>query len=217
MNAFDANGNPIAPSARNSINIEIYGAPRGVIIPLNKTIRGGSKFSFLYSGKTFPNNISVNAWITDQGTNGAAIGQTQLLLQNPPCTFGRVNYSVPLTSTVPNELQINAAVGYLQASQVRHHLKTYTIDTGSLGTLVTASDLPASDGVHTLAIGPAGQGVKCYDSSNKAFFGNYYLAPMDIQVTSSGRTTTTVQTNPLVVLAVNKLCDVDRHKRNSFG
>ena len=207
MNAFDANGNPITPSARNPINVEVYGAPRGIIT--HKTITGGSKFSFLYSGKTFPNNISVNAWITDQGTNGAAIGQTQLLLQNPTCTFGRVNYSVPLTSTVPNELQINAAVGYLQASEARHHLETYTIDTGSLGTLVTASDLPTSRGVHTLAIGPAGQGVKCYDSSNKAFFGNYYLAPVDIQVTSSGRTTTTVQTNPLVVLAVNKLCDVD--------
>jgi len=208
MSAFDANGDPITPSVSNPINVKVYGAPRGSIIPLNNNIISGSRFSFLYSGKTFPNNISVNAWITDKGTGGAAIGQTQLLPQNPTCTFGRVNYSVPLSSTVPNALQINAAVGYLTMRAARQHLKTYTIDTGSLGTLVTASDLPTSDGVDTLAIGPAGEGVKCYDSSNKAFFGNYYLAPVGIQVASRWGTTT-VQTNPLVVLAVTKLCDVD--------
>jgi hypothetical protein len=137
-----------------------------------------------------------------------AIGQTQLLPQNPTCTFGTTNYSVPLTSRVPNALKIKGAIGYLNARSARGHLKTYTIDTGSLGTLVTARDLPTSDGIHALVIGPAGPGVKCYDSSNKAFFGNYYLAPVDIRVTGL-RGNATVQTTPLVVLAVNELCDVD--------
>jgi len=211
VNAFDAKGDPIIPSAGNPLNVAVYGAPSGVIAPKNTSITSGSTFAFSYNGEVFPNNISVNAWITDQTTGGAAIGQTQILPQNPTCTFGKVNYSVPLTSRVPKELQIKAAIGYLNASSTRGHLKTYTIDTGSLGTLVTASDLPASDGVHALVIGPAGQGVKCYDSSNKAFFGNYYLAPVDISVTRM-RFTSTIQTNPLVVLAVNKLCDVDNCK-----
>jgi hypothetical protein len=207
MNSFDINGNPITPSASNPINVAVYGAPSGVITPASATITSGSTFAFRYSGAAVPNNISVNAWIADQTTGGAAIGQTQLLPQNAACMFGSVEYSVPLISTVPNVLQIMGAVGYLDASSASGHLKTYTIDTGSLGTIVNASDLPTSDGVNGLAIGPAGQGVKCYDSSNNAYFGNYYIAPVDIQVVS-GSTTTTVQTNPLIVLAANQFCSV---------
>src|SRR5271155_5257201 len=83
----------------------------------------------------------------------------------------------------------------------------------SLGTIVNVSDLPTSDGGATaLVIGPAGQGVKCYGSSNNAFFGNYYLAPVDIQVTN-GNSTTTVQTNPIIILGVNKFCKVDNCTR----
>ena len=210
MSAFDINGNPITPSASNPIQVDVYGAPSGVIVPTSNPITSGSAATFTYNGAFFPNNISINAWIADPVTGGAAIGVTQVLMQTtPPCTLGRINYSVPLTSTVPNELQIEGAVGYTNPTSVKGHLQTYTIDTGSLGTIVNTSDLPESDGgANTLVIGPAGQGVKCYDSSNNAYFGNYYLAPVDIQVTS-GSSTTTVQTNPIIVLGVDKFCKVD--------
>jgi hypothetical protein len=211
MNAFDINKNPIIPSEQNPIHVEVYGAPRGVITPVTPIISSGSTFVFTYNGAVFPNNISVNAWITDQNTGGAAIGQTQILLANPTCSLGQLNYPVPLVSTLPKALQIMGAVGYLNPSSADGNLTTYTIDTGSLGTIVTAGDLPVSDGVNTLVIGPAGRGVKCYDSSNNAFFGNYYLAPVDIQV-SNGTSTTSVQTNPLVVLAVDNFCKVDSCK-----
>lgn len=209
LSAYDANGNPITPSVSNPIHVDVYGAPSGIITPTSTTVTSGSAVTFTYSGGFFPNNISINGWISDPGTGGAAIGVTQVLMQNtPPCTLGSVNYSVPLTSTVPNELQVQAAVGYTSSTGASGHLQTYTIDTGSLGTIVTASDLPPNDaGINALVIGPAGPGVKCYDSSDNAFYGNYYLAPVDIQITS-GSSTTTVQTNPIIVLGVNKFCKV---------
>ncbi len=215
MTAFDCNGNEITPSTSNPLHVNVYGAPSGVISPTTATITSDdSTFTFSYNGAAFPNNISVNAWITDQtigaATGQSAIGQTQILLDDPPSTFGSVNYSVPLISTLPNALQIKGAVGYLNASSANSNLETYTIDTGSLGTIV--SDLPSSsDGVNTLFIGPGSPGAKCYDSSNNAFFGNYYLAPVDIQVTDGG-STTSIQTNPLIVLVVNKYCKVDNCK-----
>ncbi len=212
MTAFDCNGNEITPSTSNPLHVNVYGAPTGVI---TDTITSGSTFTFSYNGAAFPNNISVNAWITDQTAGAAigqsAIGQTQILLDEPPSTFGSVNYSVPLISTLPNALKIKGAVGYLNASGANSNLKTYTIDTGSLGTIVTASDLPSSDGVNTLVIGPGSPGAKCYNSSNNAFFGNYYLAPVDIQVTDGG-STTSIKTNPLIVLAVNQFCKVENCK-----
>lgn len=211
MNAFDAGGNPIIPDAGNPIHVDVYGAPSGVITPVSATITSGSTFTFAYSGASFPNNISLNAWIGDRSTGGAAIGQTQILLRHPTCSFGGTSYAVPLVSTLPGALKIMGAVGYLDANSANPNLTTYTIDTGSLGTIVTAADLPKSDGINALVIGPAGPGAKCYNSSNNAFFGNYYLAPVDIQVTS-GKTTTAVQTNPLIVLAVDKFCKVDSCK-----
>ncbi len=215
MTAYDCKGDEITPSTSNPLHVNVYGAPSGVISRTTTTITSGSTFTFRYNGAAFPNNISVNAWISDRTTGAAsgqaAIGQTQILLDDPPSTFGSVNYSVPLISTLPNALKIMGAVGYLKASSANSNLKTYTIDTGSLGTIVTKSDLPSSDGVDTLAIGPASPGAKCYNSSNNAFFGNYYLAPVDIQVTD-GSSTTSIRTNPLMVLVVNKSCKVDSCK-----
>jgi hypothetical protein len=209
MTAVDSNGTPIAPSVSNPIDVTVYGAPAGSITPSHTLITSGSAATFTYDGTPFPNNIMIDAWIKDTGTGGAAIGQTLILQQNPTCALGTQNYSVPLTSTVPKELQLNAAVGYTNAASVSGHLQTYTIDTGSLGTIVNKSDVPANDGgVNTLVIGPAGPGSKCYDSSNNAYFGHFYLAPVSIQVTS-GSGTTTVQTDPIIVLVADQFCTVD--------
>ena len=187
-------------------------APSGLIkasYPVSNgvdTITSGSFFSFTYNGAAFPNKITVNAWINDPNGTYVAIGQTQLLPQTPTCASASVNYSVPLTSTLPNGLRKMASVGYLTPNAASGNLDTYTIDTGSLGTIITADDLPSR--VNTLVIGPGNPGVKCYDSSNNAYFGNYYLAPVDIQVKSGGGTTT-VQTNPLMVLGATKYCSVN--------
>ncbi|MGO9060238.1 MAG: hypothetical protein ACLQU2_23085 [Candidatus Binataceae bacterium] len=202
VNAFDSKGNPLTPSSSNPLHLDVYGAPTGLITPTSTTITSGNSVTFTYNGAFFPNNIAINGWIADP-SGGDAIGVTQVLQANqPPCVPGTTNYSVKLSSTLPNVLNIKAAVGYTTASPT---FTDYTIDTGSLGTIVTTGDLPT--GSSTSVIGPAGQGVKCYDSSNNAFFGNYYLAPVDIQVTN-GSTTSTVETNPIIVLGVNKLCKV---------
>jgi len=205
--AFDAKGNPLAPSKNNPLHLEVYGAPDGVITPVKAKITSGDSATFTYNGEFFPNNIVINGWIADP-KGGDAIGVTQVLQTNqPPCTLGARDFSVPLVSTLPDALTIKAAVGYTTASTAKGHLEKYTIDTGSLGVIVTAGDLPTNGAAGTMAIGPGGRGVKCYDSSNKAYFGDYYLSPVDIQVIS-GSSTTTVQTIPIVVLGANKYCKV---------
>ncbi len=205
--AFDAKGNPLAPTKGNPLHLEVYGAPDGVITPIKTKITSGDSATFIYNGEFFPNNIVINGWIADP-KGGDAIGVTQVLQANqPPCTSGTRDFSVPLVSTLPDALKIMATVGYTTAASAKGHLKKYTIDTGSLGVIVTTSDLPTNGAAGTMAIGPAGRGVKCYDSSNKAYFGDYYLSPVDIQVTS-GSSTTAVKTIPIIVLGANKYCKV---------
>ncbi|MHB8383395.1 MAG: hypothetical protein ACYDC3_13790, partial [Candidatus Binataceae bacterium] len=201
LNAFDSQGHPLTPSASNPINVSVYGSPSGAITPTSTTVTGGSNLMLAYDGGAVPNNVTINAWIKDSSISGYAIGQTQIATSG--CTVGGTSVSVPLSSTVPNEMQFNAAVGYTDPTLAGSNLHTFTLDTGSLGTIVTASDLPSNSEV----VGPAGQGTKCYDSSNNAYFGNYYLAPVDIQV-SSGSGTTVAITSPVVVLAANKFCPV---------
>ncbi len=92
----------------------------------------------------------VNAWINDPTNHGVALGQTQLLQQNPlRCHYQNNYYDVPLTQTLPDALQIQADVGYSTSSPLST-LKTFTIDTGSLGVIVPASELPQNADV----IGP---------------------------------------------------------------
>jgi hypothetical protein len=54
VNAFDAKGDPIIPSAGNPLNVAVYGAPSGVIAPKNTSITSGSTFAFSYNGEVFP-------------------------------------------------------------------------------------------------------------------------------------------------------------------
>ena len=194
MTMCNSLGQPIIPSTNNPIHVNVYGAPNGVISPTSTTASTGL-VTFTYSGQSFPNNILINAWISDSTNNGVALGQTQVLQQNPlPCSYAPVSYNVPLTQTLPNALQIKADIGY-SASSPTSTLADYTIDTGSLGILVPANELPQNANV----IGPGPVGVTFYDSSGNTFSGNYYLAPVRIQ-TSTG----TVMTQPIMVLAINK-------------
>ena len=196
MKAFDSKGDPLTPSPSNPIHVDVYGALSGVISPPSTTIPSGSSLTFTYSGAFFPNNISINAWMTDPGTGGAAIGVTQVLMQNTSsCVYGTTSYQVPLTQTLPDALQVMADVGY-SLSSAPAALTTYTIDTGSLGALVPSSELPHDSNV----IGPAGPGVKVYNSSGNTYSGNYYLARVSVQILGG----TVVQTIPIVVLGIDK-------------
>jgi len=100
-----------------------------------------------------------------------------------------------LTQTLPDALQVMADVGY-SLSSAPAALTTYTIDTGSLGALVPSSKLPHDSNV----IGPAGPGVKVYNSSGNTYSGNYYLARVSVQIQGG----TVVQTIPIVVLGIDK-------------
>ena len=194
MTMCDSTGSPLIPSESNPIHVDVYGAPNGLISPTSTTTSTGS-VTFTYSGQSFPNNISINAWIKDPTNNGAALGVTQVLKQNTPsCTYGSTKYNIPLVQTLPNALQVNADVGY-NVSSPTTTLNVYTIDTGSLGVVVPSKELPNNGNV----IGPGAVGVKYYDSSGNTYVGNYYLAPVRIETD-----TATVETIPIMVLGIDK-------------
>jgi hypothetical protein len=118
-----------------------------------------------------------------------------VLQANPlACSYSANYYEIPLTQSLPNPIQIQADVGYSTSSALST-LKTYTIDTGSLGVIVPASELPKNANV----VGPGPAGVTYYDSSGNTYSGNYYLAPVRVQTD-----TATVATQPIMVLAIDK-------------
>jgi hypothetical protein len=194
MSMCNSLGHPVFPTAANPIHVDVYGAPAGVISPASTTTSTGS-VTFNYNGQSFPNNITVNAWMSDSTNNGAVLGVTQVLMQNTPaCTYGSTFYNVPLSGTLPGALQVQADVGY-SLSAPNTTFKTYTLDTGSLGVVVPRKELPNNANV----IGPGAVGVKYYDSSGNTYSGNYYLAPVRIQLSSGA-----VETQTIMVLAVDK-------------
>lgn len=193
MALCNSQGQPLIPSANNPIHLDVYGAPDGVISPASTTSSTGD-VTFTYSGQSFPNNISINAWMSDSSNNGAALGVTQVLHQNTPsCSYGGTSYQVPLASTLPGALDVKADVGYDEGS-AETSLRSFTIDTGSLGVLVPSSELPHNANV----IGPGAAGVKYYDSSGNTYSGNYYLAPVRIKHANGA-----VTTQPIMVLGIN--------------
>lgn len=195
MTMCNSQGQPIIPSTTNPIHVNVYGAPNGVITLASPTSSTGL-VTFTYNGQSFPNNILINAWITDSTDNGVALGQTQILQQNSlPCNYGGTSYPVQLTTTLPDTLSMKADVGYSTTSSTST-LKPFTLDTGSLGVVVPLSEL----GNNAEVIGPGPAGLVYYDSSGYTFSGNYYLAPVRIQLTGGA----TVQTQPIMVLAINK-------------
>lgn len=194
MTMCNSKGKPLIPSPNNPIHVNVYGAPNGAISPTSITSSIGL-VTLTYSGQSFPNNILINAWISDTTNNGVALGQTQVLQQNPlTCSYASNYYEIPLSQSLPDALQIQADVGYSTSSPTTT-LKTFTLDTGSLGVIVPATELPKNANV----IGPGPAGVTYYDSSGNTYSGNYYLAPVRVQ-TNSG----TVMTQPIMVLAINK-------------
>ena len=195
LTALNSLGQPLIPSAQNPIHINVYGAPNGVISP-SSTTTSTESVTFIYNGESFPNNITINAWITDTTNNGAAIGVTQILMQNKPssCVYGTKSYNVPLESSLPGPLQVLADVGYNQES-ASAKVVPFIIDTGSLGVMLPESEL-SSDNL----IGPGATGFQYYDSNGYTYSGNYYLAPVSIKLQDGS----VIQTHPIMVLGYNK-------------
>jgi len=202
--AYDAFGNIITPSSTNPMTINVYGAPSGVITPTSTSITSGNRVTFAYNGQFFPNPITVEAYVPN-GLGGYSIGVTQMLPWNQPspCAYGTESFTLPfdcggLTGSactsynITNDLNLMAAIGYDDDTKVGNNLTDFTIDTGSLGALVPAYELGPD------AIGPAGPGVKFYDSSGRTFAGNYYLARISFKASDGS----IVKTIPIKVLGV---------------
>ena len=204
VKAYDAFGYAIAPTKDNPITVKVYGAPDGVITPTSTSITSGNVVTLAYSGRFFPNPITVEAYSASNGIGGKAIGVTQLMRRNKiPCAYGTRNFTLPFdcggetdpacaNDNIAKGLKVIGAIGYDHPTQ--QNLQDFTIDTGSLGAIVPSTDLGPD------AIGPAGPGVKFYNSSGNTFAGSYYLARISLQKSDGS----IVQTNPIMVLAVDQ-------------
>jgi hypothetical protein len=194
MTVYDSEGKVVKPSESNPLYINVYGAPNGVITPTQVTLTSGTSATFNYNGEAFPNNIELAAWMNDPQSGGASLGTTLLIHANrQPCSYGTASFNLDVKSNVPNEIKMRAVVGSDNPQQSQ--LKTFTLDTGSLGVMVTKSSLVMGSTVH----GPGARGQKFYDSSGFVFTGNYYLAPVSVELEDG----TFVQSNPILVLAID--------------
>ncbi len=226
--AYNAQGVPITPSGTNPLTMVIYGIPpagsgTAVVSPSQQTVTSGNSVTFTYSGAAFPNNLTVEAWIYDPAAGiptgepgavngGYAIGVTQIVGQNPqPCSYltpqaaATNSYTIIPASMPPDPFKLQAAIGYAASpTPIPSAYSTYTVDTGSMGTLLPITDLPSTvptPGATGVLIGPGSAGTQYYDSSGLTFSGYYYLAPVTFQTTTG-----TAQTIPIEVLAVNASC-----------
>lgn len=200
LHAFDAAGNPIEPSEDKPMTVNVYGAPDGLLSPTSTTITSGNSVTFSYSGGFFSNPILLNASMPD-GMGGQALGSTLIVPANEPeCVASDQTYSVPLIcegsddcfdDSVTHGLKIKATVGH--ASPNASAFVDFAIDTGSLGVIVPIGELGPD------AVGPGGRGVKFYDSSGNTYFGSYYLATVNFQISGD----TSIQTHPIKVLAID--------------
>lgn len=192
VSVLDHAGNTLTPSTSSPLTVSVHGAPAGVVTPATQTITSGNTVTLSYNGQFFLHPVLVRATIPN-GAGGHAIGTTQLLQTNQICDYtqpGLQSFTANLTSATPveNGLQISAVVGF--ANAVASDLQTFTIDTGSLGVVVPASDI----GPDKVGPGPASE--KMYDSSGNTYIGNLYTAPVSFQ-TSGGAI---ISTTPIPVL-----------------
>jgi len=213
--AYDAASQRIEPSEDNPLTVEVYG-PEGAITPRTSVITSGSSLTLSYDGSYFADPITLVAWVNRPDGGGVAsasglvsagksLGRTQLLHQNPiTCEHGTTTYELPIlcregaAGTCPVEaverekLKVMAAVGYDDAGEAV--LTPFTIDTGSIGTVVPMDEIGHD------AKGPGAAGSVYYDSSGRIFSGYYYLASVSFSLADG----TVVRTPPIQVLGVNQ-------------
>jgi hypothetical protein len=224
--AYGTDGKRILPTHKRPLQILIFGAPTGVISPTSTTLTSGAKFQFEYGGAYLPNDLVLEAWMKNpeasQTMGVYSIGSTLILRANrqspESCSYQTASFGLatdcPAGSTPgdcpnmtsPAGIQIQAAIGRLASGTQTGAFHSYTVDTGSLGTLVPQSQVPSVNLTpgETLVVGPGGPGLKYYDSNGGTCYqGQYWLAPVTFGLSSSGGTmTSTVTTHPVKVLVV---------------
>ena len=111
LTAYDSNGNVLQRTAENPLHVQVYGAPDGVITPVDTiTITRETLCNSTYSGGFFPNNMEIAAWIDDP-LGGAALGTTLFVQQNRPTCTGANQYDLHMVSNVPDVIKVHAVVG----------------------------------------------------------------------------------------------------------
>ncbi len=203
LTVYDSTSAVVMPSKDRPLHVHVYGAPEDVISPIDQVLTSGTTpayttVTFQYNGGFFPNNMELAAWM-DDASGGASLGTTLFVPETRrDCNGGSSTSELYVTSKIPSEIKVQAVVGTAFPSQADFH--NFTIDTGSLGVLVTKSDLVLGPQVH----GPGAHGEKFYNSSGLIFSGEYYLAPVSLELADHS----VVTTNPILVLAVDHVkCD----------
>jgi len=211
---------PVTISIYDAPTGSITTTPAGVgTSPIVVTVSRGSSFSLSYNGSYLSRPLTVTAaerlasTNTCTNTTSRAIGTTTLSLANPPSTLGTASYTTPTnchsgtsgsacaTLNVDTRgLSLMAAVGYGASvpsspapatAPTDGQLASYTVDTGSIGTMVPYTQLGPD------SVGPGPAAMKYYDSSGNEFVGYIYLAPVTLQMGASQATSV-----PIRVLAV---------------
>ena len=190
--------------------------------PITVLVQSGNSFTYDYDGGYLPGPVTIQAYIAAGSTNvcsnsgSYAIGATTVPLAVAPTQPATADANLPATcsSGAPGTcagtvvdttgIRLRTAVGYAQGSSsngtpappVSHGDSVYrdfTVDTGSLGVALPASELGPN------AIGPAGPSYKYYDSSGFEYVGYLYLTPLTLTTDSGSDVVTTL---PVRVLAV---------------
>ena len=213
----DDRGKPMTPTPGNPLQVQIFGAPDGAISPTSKPLTSGTSFTFAYDGQYLPDDLLLEAWMANpDGTpklGQYSIGTTLILRKNRQspgsCSYQTTSFGVGTDcalGTLPgNCANMTSSAGILIQAAIGASADTfhqYTVDTGSLGVLVPQSQVPAVNltSGETQIIGPAGPGVKYYDSNGgHTFKGQYWLAPVTFLLSDG---TTSVSTHPIKILVL---------------
>jgi hypothetical protein len=199
---LDAAGNVATLTPEHPLHVHIYGAPAGVITPIDTDVTTGNSKEFTYDGGFFPNNMEMIAWMDEKvttptgTTKTASVGSTLLTHANRPtaCVPGAMTFAPEVEQTVPDSIVFEATVG--PDNPVAANYTKFTMDTGSMGVIVPEKDIIHGPNVH----GPGAAGSVFYDSSGYVYTGNYYLAPVSVLLSDG---TSYVQSHPVLVLGTN--------------
>lgn len=225
VRAFDASGRRLLPSEARPLVVEVQGDRAGTLTPRRVRLTEGSVATFQYDGKFFADPMTLVAWLdAGDGTTfvatdgededpgvGRPVGRTRVLAQNAvACTPAPGAFTLRVLcedggtveecalEAIRHGLRVRAAVGHDDATG---SLVPFTIDTGSIGTVVPKRRLGPD------AIGPGAPGRVYYDSSGRIFSGHYYLASVAFEL-EDGRI---VQTPRMLVLGIDDQTCADGH------
>lgn len=218
VTVYGVAGHVVIPTPAKPVTVTIQNAPAGAIIstvpaaasssPVTVRLTSGSSFTLTYAGSYLAAPLDVTASATVPGTNQCtgtaqqAVGTATIPLATRPASIGTSSFRTPTLCTSDPTLHscvsakdripalgLKAAAGY-GSTPPTGKIGRFTIDTGSIGTVVPIGDLGPA------AIGPGAPALKFYDSSGNEFVGFTYLAPITLEMGSA------TVTAPIRVLGV---------------